>query len=170
MNLSPENCSLSNDQLKILIDFYFHNIVFAKKAGMENDKISGYFSIMRDVHERGMDPDVTLIDSFTYFKKLLVKHSVHRPPFSIELFSLEDVKKLSSYTHSTYYRHFKMYQYAFCKKQKATFESFSQRQLNELPFVTLPLVDAKSEEELAQIAEEEQKRVESAGAKKSARK
>jgi hypothetical protein len=69
---------------------------------MENDKVSTFFSIMKDIHEISMQNEKTLIESFSMFKEMLVKHSVHRPPFSLELFSLEEVKQISHYVCQTY--------------------------------------------------------------------
>ncbi len=36
-----------------------------------------------------------------------------RPPHSIELFSADQVRLVSEYVVNTYFRHFKMYKYAF---------------------------------------------------------
>lgn len=41
-----------------------------------------------------------------------------RPPFSIELFSPDQVKLITEYTINTYFRHFKMYKYAFTPQVK----------------------------------------------------
>ena len=41
-----------------------------------------------------------------------------RPPFSIELFTPDQVKLLTEYTLHTYFRHFKMYKYAFTPQVK----------------------------------------------------
>ena len=38
---------------------------------------------------------------------------LQRPPHSIELFNVDEVRKLTEYTINTYFRHFKMYKYAF---------------------------------------------------------
>jgi len=38
---------------------------------------------------------------------------VQRPPFSIDLFSPDDVRKIVEYIINTYFRHFKLYKFAF---------------------------------------------------------
>ena len=49
-------------------------------------------------------------------KELLVSHSVHRPPYSIQLYSLDQVKNITEYVLQTYFKHFKLYKYAFTKR------------------------------------------------------
>ena len=39
--------------------------------------------------------------------------SVQRPPFSIDLFGANEVRKIVEYVINTYFRHFKLYKYAF---------------------------------------------------------
>lgn len=51
-----------------------------------------------------------------YFKGLLLEHAIHRPPYSICVFSLEEVKLVSMYAMNTYFRHYYMYKYCFTKK------------------------------------------------------
>ncbi|KAK6467727.1 coiled-coil domain-containing protein 189 [Huso huso] len=50
---------------------------------------------------------------FQYFSELLLCHSVRRPPFSVDLFSAEQVKMLAEFVINTYFRHFKLYKYMF---------------------------------------------------------
>ena len=38
---------------------------------------------------------------------------VQRPPFSIDLFDADGVRKMVEYVINTYFRHFKLYKYAF---------------------------------------------------------
>ncbi|XP_078064770.1 cilia- and flagella-associated protein 119, partial [Mustelus asterias] len=52
-------------------------------------------------------------DCFHYFRELLFCHSVQRPPFSVELFNGDQVKFITDYILETYFRHFKLYKYAF---------------------------------------------------------
>jgi len=41
---------------------------------------------------------------------------MQRPPFSIDLFGANDVRKIVEYVINTYFRHFKLYKYAFTPK------------------------------------------------------
>lgn len=51
--------------------------------------------------------------SFENFKELLLTHSVQRPPFSIGLFTFTEMKAIMAWALDTYYRHYKLYMYAF---------------------------------------------------------
>lgn len=52
---------------------------------------------------------------YMYKYNCIVKHQLffQRPPHSIELFTPDEIRKITEYTVNTYFRHFKMYKYAF---------------------------------------------------------
>ena len=50
--------------------------------------------------------------SFNNFKELLLRHSVQRPPHSLAIFNLDDVKKIDAFVLDSFYRHYEMYKYA----------------------------------------------------------
>ena len=57
---------------------------------------------------------LTQVDlSFKYCKDLLLAHSIQRPPYSIGLLTLAEMKAALSWMLDTYYRHYKLYMYAF---------------------------------------------------------
>ncbi len=47
-------------------------------------------------------PGITLDALFGLFKSLLVNHSVPRPPYSVLIFSLQDVQNITDYVTNTY--------------------------------------------------------------------
>ncbi|KAK3727829.1 hypothetical protein QZH41_008249, partial [Actinostola sp. cb2023] len=53
---------------------------------------------------------------FEYCKELILCHSMKRPPFSIALFSTDQVKVITTYIVNIYFRHYKLYKYAFTPK------------------------------------------------------
>ena len=55
-------------------------------------------------------------DSFKIFKELLLRHAIKRPPHSLAIFSLADVKKIDLFVLDTFYRHYDMYKYALTIK------------------------------------------------------
>ncbi len=155
--LLPENGAKPSVET-VLMDFYCENLEYCLENKLAPEKTSTFFSIMKEVHFQSMDPDVTLVESFGKFTKLLVSHSVHRPPFSVEIFSQSEVQLLSKYVHNTYYRHFKMYQYVFCPKQVAVIISKDSGDLVELPMICKPLAEALPEEEY--LAQQQKQREE----------
>jgi hypothetical protein len=99
-------------------------------------------------------PFFKIEEHFDFFKKLLVKHSVERPPFSVEIFSLDDVKTIIDYVANTYFRHYKLYLYAFTKKPVVNL-SVRELVVQVAPDIP-PLIEGKHEanytlEEFAQM-------------------
>eukprot|EP00105_Crassostrea_gigas_P019784 XP_011438393.1 PREDICTED: coiled-coil domain-containing protein 189-like [Crassostrea gigas] len=104
------------DNLKtgIVMDLYFYTLQFARDNNFTKEKTSAFFSIIKKTHEVCIEtPFGNLDQTFSYFKDLLLCHAVNRPPHSIELFTPDEIRKITEYTVNTYFRHFKMYKYAF---------------------------------------------------------
>jgi len=104
------------DNLKsgIIMDLYYYTLQFAREQAFSPEKTSAFFSIIKKVFEVCVEtPFGNLDHTFEYFKDLIHCHSVNRPPYSIELFSPDEVRKITEYTINTFFRHFKMYKYAF---------------------------------------------------------
>ncbi|XP_071093016.1 cilia- and flagella-associated protein 119-like [Haliotis cracherodii] len=98
----------------IIMDLYYYTLQFARDNGFNREKTSAFFSIIKKTHEVCIEtPFGNLDQTFNYFKALILCHAVNRPPHSIELFSADEVRKMTEYTINTYFRHFKMYKYAF---------------------------------------------------------
>lgn len=101
----------------ILVDLYFYTVHFGKDNGFTPEQMSAWFSIVKCVHEMAVDTPYGNVEPvFEYFKELLLCHSVKRPPYSVALFSVDQVKKLTTCAVNTYFRHFKMYKYTFTPK------------------------------------------------------
>ncbi|XP_014787663.1 cilia- and flagella-associated protein 119 [Octopus bimaculoides] len=99
---------------KILLNLYTYSVQYAKEEKFKSEQLSAYFSIVKQVHEVCTEsPFGNLDETFTHFKDLLLHHSVSRPPYSTELFSISEVRKISYHVINTYFRHFKLYKYAF---------------------------------------------------------
>lgn len=46
----------------------------------------------------------------------MLRHSVLRPPHSLDIFNLDDVKKIDKFVLESYYRHYDMYKQALLPK------------------------------------------------------
>ncbi|XP_033748817.1 coiled-coil domain-containing protein 189-like isoform X2 [Pecten maximus] len=98
----------------IVLDLFFYTIQFAKENGFSKEKMSTLFSIVKKTHEVCIETPFGNVDqTFDYFKELVLCHSVNRPPYSIELFTADEIRLITEYVVNTYFRHFKMYKYAF---------------------------------------------------------
>jgi len=105
----------------ILSDLYFYAFVFTKDQRFTRPKTSAFMAILKKVVETDintMDPNMK--GSFTFFKKQLFSHSVERHPHSAKIFEPADAKLILQYMTDSYYRHFKLYQYNFTRRQKVT--------------------------------------------------
>ncbi|KAJ3162140.1 hypothetical protein HDU86_005838 [Geranomyces michiganensis] len=101
----------------ILMDFYFYALRFAKTQDLSPEQASIFFSIIKATHERtAASPFIHLEADYQHFKDTLLRHSVHRPPFSQKVFSLAQVRAIDEYAVNTYFRHYLMYKYAFTNK------------------------------------------------------
>ncbi|XP_052075304.1 cilia- and flagella-associated protein 119-like isoform X1 [Mytilus californianus] len=104
----------TNIKTGIVMDLYFYTIMFARENNFNREKMSAVFSIVKKTHEVCIETPFGNVDqTFNYFKELVLCHAVNRPPHSIELFNADEVRKITEYTVNTYFRHFKMYKYAF---------------------------------------------------------
>jgi len=104
----------SNLKCGIIMDLYFYTLQFAREQKFSPEKTSAFFSIIKKVFEVCIEtPFGNLDHTFEYFKDLIHCHSVNRPPYSIELFTPDEVRKITEYTINSFFRHFKMYKYAF---------------------------------------------------------
>jgi hypothetical protein len=56
-------------------------------------------------------------DNFKSFKEILLRHSVLRPPHSLAIFNLDDVKKIEKFALESFYRHYDMYKQALLPKE-----------------------------------------------------
>lgn len=103
-----------NLKLGIIMDLYYYTLQYARQMNFTPEKTSAFFSIVKKVFEVCIEtPFGNLDHTFEYFKDLIHCHSINRPPYSIELFTPDEVRKITEYTINTFFRHFKMYKYAF---------------------------------------------------------
>jgi hypothetical protein len=101
----------------ILSDLYFYAFVFTKDQRFNRPKTSAFMAILKKLIETDINttaPDIHT--SFKYFKELLFTHSVERHPLSSKIFEPAESKAILQYMTDSYYRHFKLYQYNFTKR------------------------------------------------------
>jgi hypothetical protein len=101
---------------------------FAEEHRLCQTKAWAFLSILMLLHRTSMKEQqpLRMEDSFALFKRLLVAHSIQRPPYSVRVFSLDESKLLTRYVTHTYYLHYRLYLYVFTKRRLL---DLSQRQL-----------------------------------------
>ncbi len=109
--------SSEDKQSTIELDLYTHALLFAKTNKFSLPQMSAFFTILKSVHKLCIStPFDNQEQALELFNNLLIRHGVSRPPYSVMLFSLQQVKIITDYVLSTYFKHYKMYKYAFTKK------------------------------------------------------
>lgn len=102
-----------------LTELFVNALSFANRQSMNAAKVSTLLSIVLDLHDSACSaPMGTPVAAFKRFQANLIRHSVERPPFSIGVFSVGDVRAVVDYMVGSYFRHFKMYQFVFGEKPK----------------------------------------------------
>jgi len=114
---------------------------------MEPAKLCTFLNIMDAIHFTSMSKRLSLMDSFQLCKTTIVEHSVHRPPYAVEVFNQKDVENMSQYVYNTYYRQYKCYLYACTTREVMDVQSVYASQtekFNVKPFDLTPLGESKT--------------------------
>lgn len=138
----------TNLKTGIIMDLYYYTLQFARDNKFNKEQTSAFFSIVKKTHEVCIEtPFGNLEHTFSYFKELVLCHAVNRPPHSIELFSADQVRLVTEYTVNSYFRHFKMYKYAFTPLVRLDLS---------INYVGMPPTPVPSEADEGETAEEDQ--------------
>lgn len=101
----------------ITLDLHYYAVQFARKHKFKPEQMSALYSIIESIHRLCIStPYDNTQQCFQLFQDLLVCHSVNRSPYSTQIYSLDQVKLITNYILLSYFKHFKMYKYAFTKK------------------------------------------------------
>ena len=65
--------------------------------------------LLRQVLDNGI---ITEDQSYLNFKELVLRHAVYRPPHSLAIFTLEDIKKIDLYAQDTFFAQFDLYKFS----------------------------------------------------------
>ncbi|XP_073346290.1 cilia- and flagella-associated protein 119 [Pagrus major] len=110
---------LSEPKRGVLLELYVQAVLFCRERSFKKEQTSAILSIIKSVHEANVETPLNNIEQcFKYCKELLLCHSVRRPPFSINLFSSEEVTGILNYLFNSYMRHYKLYKYIFTPQVK----------------------------------------------------
>uniref|UniRef100_A0A671W691 Cilia and flagella associated protein 119 n=1 Tax=Sparus aurata TaxID=8175 RepID=A0A671W691_SPAAU len=101
----------------VLLELYVQAVLFCRERNFKKEQTSALLSIIK-LCIFSETPLNNIEQSFKYCKELLLCHSVRRPPFSINLFSSEEVTGILNYIFNSYVRHYKLYKYIFTPQVK----------------------------------------------------
>ncbi|ESL08602.1 hypothetical protein TRSC58_03692 [Trypanosoma rangeli SC58] len=148
-------------QVMILLDMLAHLILFCKSHCMSPEKVSTLVGVVIKLHKDSMSGGYTRAQSYHQMQDILIQHSVPRPPFSCAVFTVRDAQEIDEYMLQSYYRHYKMYVYAFVPRQVASVRCLDVSHIHQIPPVGLPsLVTAIDESEWRDKVEEQQRNAE----------
>uniref|UniRef100_A0A5F9D5Q6 Coiled-coil domain containing 189 n=1 Tax=Oryctolagus cuniculus TaxID=9986 RepID=A0A5F9D5Q6_RABIT len=98
----------------IVLDLFHHALIFCRQQGFSLEQTSTVCALLQDLHKAcTATPLGNVEECYRYFSSLLFCHGIRRPPFSIDLFKEEQLLAVADYVVNTYFRHFKLYKYAF---------------------------------------------------------
>lgn len=166
LNISDPN----EPKQAISLDLYSHTLQFAQSLKMGADKMSGLLSIVKYVHLRSTGEKMQVERSFKMFKDQMMTHSVQRPPYSIGLFTYQEMMAVTNWFLDSYYRHYKLYMYAFTDRVLMNVTQHHPLDIIELPLGLQPLNDAMDEEAYAKVVDEETRQKEEEAAAEAIRK
>ena len=69
-------------------------------------------------------------NSFKFFKEILIRHTLFRPPHSIKVFSLDELKSISNFFLNSFYKHYDLYFFILTPNidvEIRTFEMFDSK-------------------------------------------
>ena len=103
-----------------MVGFHYYNYAFSKDKAFNSRQTSTFMSIMNDVFARDerSHGEEEMSASFDYFKEMILKHSIERPPKSIGIFKNDPLlmNEILDYALTSYFRQFKLYKYIFNDK------------------------------------------------------
>lgn len=139
---SPYFGAASEAQRNILLDLLYHVFRYSKSQNMTSEKISTLISVVFRTHADAMALKATMSDAYRIFETYIISHSVHRPPYSAAVFAVDDVKLINDYMLSSYFRHYKLYFFAFTSRSEARVSMSLLGDANEVPPAIPPLSKA----------------------------
>ncbi|XP_073505156.1 cilia- and flagella-associated protein 119 [Phyllobates terribilis] len=105
---------LGEPRASAALDLYYHTLRFCWDCGCNREQTSCVLSAVKETHALCTgSPLGDAVECHHHLQEQLLRHSVHRPPFSIAVFSPQQLLLISDYFVNTYFRHFKLYKYVF---------------------------------------------------------
>ncbi|KAM4715302.1 cilia- and flagella-associated protein 119 [Anableps anableps] len=110
---------LPEPKKEVLLELYVQTVLFCREHNFNKEQTSALMSIIKSIHEANIEtPFNNLEQCLKYCNDLLLCHSVRRPPFSINLFNLEEATCILNYIQDHYLRHLNLYKYIFTPQVK----------------------------------------------------
>jgi septin family protein len=103
----------TDEPTELLVDFHIRNFSYARQSRFTLEKTSCFLGLMNHVFHSSLDQRMTQTASYESFRRNVLKHSTQRPPWSLLVFSAEDVQKLTAFAQWSFFRNYALYEHAF---------------------------------------------------------
>jgi len=141
-----------NFQALILAEFHYHNFAFCQRSGFNAEKASTTISIFKAVHTKAIVQDrLSGSVARSLFAALVDRHSQQLPPYRVGVYSREEAAAVKAYADRTFFRHYKMYAFAYIQQQELIVRSAFERVAPAVP--VLARYDATHEVDPRQVPE-----------------
>jgi len=124
-------------QSDILKEFHFHNFAYCRRSSFNAEKTSTLTSIFKRVHTNAIvQGDLQRLpknDARSMFGELVDRHSQQLPPYRVGVFSRDEAAAVKAYADKTFFRHYKMYVFAYVQTQELEVRSAFARVVPKLP-------------------------------------
>lgn len=121
-------------QALILAEFHYHNFAFCQRSCFNAEKASTTISIFKAVHTRAIIKDkLPQAVARRLFAALVDRHSEQLPPYRYGVYSREEATAVKAYADRTFFRHYKMYAFAYIQEQELFVRSAFERVAPPVP-------------------------------------
>ena len=100
----------------IICQYTYINCDFGLKQKFSARKLGCFMEVMNHVLRVLICDRPSEDEMYETFKDLLLRHAIQRPPVSLAIFNLADVKAVDLFVQDTLFKHFDMYAYALTVK------------------------------------------------------
>lgn len=99
---------------QILVDFYMAVFQFSLKQKFSLEKTSTLFSIMFFIFNYSiLSKKIIKQKSLALFTTLMEYHTIHRPPYSYQVFDLKERKNIMEFVKNTFFRNYSLFENIF---------------------------------------------------------
>ena len=160
----------AQSRTNIFMDLIIGSYKFARKNNYTNEKISCLLDLTYETIKTTIDKRLDEEKAFSAFKEFLLRHSMFRPPHSINTFTLQEIKDIVELFQNSFFRNYGFYVKAFQPAidfEIVPFRMFAQRfprllDLNDGQEVNkddFPVLDAYNKDKEIKLTPEELKEI-----------
>jgi hypothetical protein len=104
--------------IRALTDLMCDGLKFSRELKLTEIKTSCFLELLIYVVKQLVYKKMGEEDNFQMFKELLLRHSIQRPPHSLAIFNLQEVKAITDFMLDNFYSFYSFFSYALTKKDE----------------------------------------------------